>query len=108
MEEDIERICSSLKVQRMVQRELEKCGRIDSNSCGYCLGEGVDSGYVKLPCGHYHHRSCVKFALRKGIIKCADCGDCIVKSKLLLIFILISKSFISNSLLISCSLTLPT
>lgn len=74
-DKEIERMCSSLKVERGMQRELESCGRIDSNSCGYCFGEGGAGGYVKLPCGHYHHSSCVRFAMRRGIVKCADCGD---------------------------------
>lgn len=75
---EIEQICKSLKVERHLQRELELCGRLDSNSCGYCLGEGCFGGYLKLPCGHYHHRSCVRQAMRVGLVKCIDCGDSII------------------------------
>lgn len=75
---EIERVCSSFKIDGQLQRDLELCGRLDSNSCGYCLGEGTFGGYVKLPCGHYHHRSCVRQALCMGVTKCIDCSDAIL------------------------------
>lgn len=79
LEKELERMCNGLAVGKQRQKDLELCGRIDSSSCGYCLGEGGDSfGYAQLPCGHFHHVQCVRRALRLRIFKCADCGDAIV------------------------------
>lgn len=79
LEKELERVCYGLKIGKQRQKDLELCGRIDSTSCGYCLGEGGGCfGYVQLPCGHYHHTQCVRRALRHKLFKCADCGDAIV------------------------------
>lgn len=79
LEKELERICNALKIGRQRQKDLELSGRIDSASCGYCLGEGGGCfGYVQLPCGHFHHAQCVRRALSQKLFKCADCGDTIV------------------------------
>lgn len=75
-EKHLRRIFDSMRLARQRQRELELSGRIDENSCGYCLGEGPKTlGYVQLPCGHFHHGHCFRRALEMGLMRCADCGD---------------------------------
>lgn len=72
----VRRLLDSLRIDRRRQKELQLSGRIDENSCGYCLGEGpLSLGYVQLPCGHFHHGHCFRRALRMNLIRCADCGD---------------------------------
>lgn len=79
LERELERMCNALKIGKQRQKDLELCGRIDSSSCGYCLGEGGGCfGYVQLPCGHFHHAQCVRRAFGLRLYKCADCGDIIV------------------------------
>lgn len=75
--EEIQRILLEHRVERGTQRELEKSGKINSETCGYCMGSGVGNPYIHLPCGHFHHARCVKSALEQNLSACADCGFCI-------------------------------